>query len=159
MAEMMFCDFNEKHSLSRRLLPPGNIKDCNWEVCFLLRNISAKLQNGGNRLSAYTNNWGSGYTRAPVQSPVPGKLAQFAETNSTVLISSATSLDLRSSIQTPADAPSPAPHGAPGAVCFSRHPLVFKVILLKHHPPRPQRAQDGSPQKDNAHLLKFLPGH
>lgn len=126
LAEMKFCDFNEKHSLSRRLLPPGKIKNCNWEVFFLLKNISAQLQNGENRLSTYTNNCCSSYTRALVQASVSGKLAQLVETNSTVLISSATSLNLHSSIQMPENAPNTAPRGAPTVITLLEAPTGFK---------------------------------
>lgn len=47
------------------------------EGFFPLKNISAKLRNGANRLSTYTNNFCSRYTGALVQSPVCGKTANF----------------------------------------------------------------------------------
>lgn len=151
---MKFCDFNEKHSLSRCLLPPGKIKNCNWEVFFLLKNISTKLQKGGNHLSTYTNNCCSSYTRALVQSSVSGKLAQLVETNSTVLISYATSMSLHSAIQMPENAhnhhspPSSSSHRSPRvALCFRRSLLGLKSHFIKTpHSPHTKSSRQLSPK-------------
>lgn len=161
---MKFCDFNEKHSLSRRLLPPGKIKNCNWEVFFLLKNISVKLQKGENRLSTNTNNCCSSYTRALVQSSVSGKLAQLVETNSTVLISYATSMRLHAAIQMPENAHnhrsprSSSSHRSPRAALLREVPTGFKKSSYENTTLATHKSSRWLSPKDCARL-KFSPGH